>query len=187
MISSTSHKSHFLFFLDFIYLFDREREPESTRKGRAEGEGEVGSPLSREPATGPYPRTLNPRQTLNRLSHPGALFLFLDVKSLWGLCGPQQVPPLYFLPACGLIVVGGESPLKNWFHNFLFPVNCLHVFPLYSDVNPLPWISGSALSFYANVTVTIFNFSFKDFIYEDGVPSIFKFLLDCGPYFLTHP
>ena len=33
---------------DFIYLLDREREPETQAGGAAEGEGEADSPLSRE-------------------------------------------------------------------------------------------------------------------------------------------
>ena len=47
----------------------------------AEGEGEVGSPLSREPDMGPNPRVLNHRQMLNQLSHSGALILLLSVQS----------------------------------------------------------------------------------------------------------
>ena len=37
----------FLFFKDFVYLFDR-----AQAGGAAEGEGEAGSPLSREPDEG---------------------------------------------------------------------------------------------------------------------------------------
>ena len=49
----------------------------STQAGiEAEGEGEVGSPLSREPdagwITGPEDHDLSQRQMLNCLSHPGA-------------------------------------------------------------------------------------------------------------------
>ena len=45
---------HFLFFKDFIYLFEIEHEP----GGEAEGEGDAGFPLSREPDVGLDPRTL---------------------------------------------------------------------------------------------------------------------------------
>ena len=51
----------FFFFKDFIYLFDRERERERAHKQaerQAKGEGEEGSPLSREPDVGLDPRTL---------------------------------------------------------------------------------------------------------------------------------
>jgi len=44
-------------------------------RGWAEGEGEAGSPLSREPNAGlwdPGDHDLSRRQTLNRLTHPGA-------------------------------------------------------------------------------------------------------------------
>ena len=41
---------------DFIYVYDRERA--LTSRGLAEGEGEAGSPLSREPDVGLDPRTL---------------------------------------------------------------------------------------------------------------------------------
>jgi len=47
-----------LFFKDFIYLFARERERTSRAEGGTEGEGEAGSPLSREPHAGADPRTL---------------------------------------------------------------------------------------------------------------------------------
>ena len=51
--------SFFLFFfLDFINLFVRERERASTAGGAAEGEGEAGSPLSKEPNARLDPRTL---------------------------------------------------------------------------------------------------------------------------------
>ena len=45
---------------DFIYLFDRERERERERANKQEwqGEGEVGSLLSRETKVGLDPRTL---------------------------------------------------------------------------------------------------------------------------------
>jgi len=46
----------FIFFKDFIYSFDRESTQEAGRT--AEGEGEAGSPLSREPYAGLDPRTL---------------------------------------------------------------------------------------------------------------------------------
>jgi len=48
----------YLFFKDFIYLFDRERETarEGTQAGGA-GEGEAGFPQSREPNAGLDPRT----------------------------------------------------------------------------------------------------------------------------------
>ena len=47
-------KTNNFFFKDFTYLC--EREPKS--RGRAEGKGEAGSPLSREPHVGLHPRTL---------------------------------------------------------------------------------------------------------------------------------
>ena len=48
-----------LFTLNFlkIYLFDRERE-RTQAGGVAEGEGEAGSPMSRDPNSGFQPRTL---------------------------------------------------------------------------------------------------------------------------------
>ena len=49
----------FIYFLkDFIYLFDRERDTarEGTQAGQV-GEGEAGSPLSREPDAGLDPKT----------------------------------------------------------------------------------------------------------------------------------
>jgi len=48
-----------LFFNIFIYLFDREIEHKWAER-QAEGEGEAGSPLSREPDAGLDPRTLGP-------------------------------------------------------------------------------------------------------------------------------
>ena len=54
----------FLFFNDFIYLFERERENE-----QEEGEGEAGAPLGRDPMPGLIPGTwdhdLSQRQTQN--------------------------------------------------------------------------------------------------------------------------
>ena len=52
----------FLFFKDFIYLFDREREREretarSQAGGGAEAEGEADYLLSREPDAGLHPKT----------------------------------------------------------------------------------------------------------------------------------
>ena len=44
----------FIFFKDFIYLFDTGR---AQAGGGAETEGEADSPLSREPDRGLYPRT----------------------------------------------------------------------------------------------------------------------------------
>jgi len=65
-----------LFFKDFIYLFDRESE-RAQAGVTVEGEGEAGSPPSREPDAGldPRPRDHDPSrwQMLNHLSHPGAL------------------------------------------------------------------------------------------------------------------
>jgi len=46
-------------FLRF-YLFYRERERKHKQRGGEEGEGETGSPLSREPKMGLDPRTLGP-------------------------------------------------------------------------------------------------------------------------------
>ena len=77
-----NHLSHLgtpiiIVFKDF-YL--REREYTSTSRGR-EGEGEAGSPLSMEPHVGLIPRPwdhdLNPRETLNRLSHPILIIIFI--------------------------------------------------------------------------------------------------------------
>ena len=70
----------FLFFKDFIYIFEREREHKS--RGVAEGEVEAGSLLSREPKDGaPIPGSgdhdLSGRQMLNGLSHPGTPHLFI--------------------------------------------------------------------------------------------------------------
>jgi len=47
--------SFYFFFKDFIYLFDREHK---RGKQQAEGEGEAGSPLGREPDAGLDPGTL---------------------------------------------------------------------------------------------------------------------------------
>ena len=48
-----------IFKKDFIYLFDTERKRENEHsRGAAEGEEEVGFPLSREPNLGLDPRTL---------------------------------------------------------------------------------------------------------------------------------
>ena len=48
----------FNFFKDFIYLFDTEREREKTQgEWQAEGEGQAGSPPSREPHVGLNPRS----------------------------------------------------------------------------------------------------------------------------------
>ena len=69
------HKAKkFLLCKDFIYLTERKRECVHTSRGATEG-GEADSSLSREPDAGLHPRTqdLSPRQTLNRLSHPGTL------------------------------------------------------------------------------------------------------------------
>ena len=41
-----------------MYLFDTERDTERAQAGGAEGEGEAGSPLSREPNAGLDPGTL---------------------------------------------------------------------------------------------------------------------------------
>ena len=53
------YKDTFLSFKDFIYLFERERQPvrEGTQAGGV-GEEEAGFPLSREPDAGLNPRTL---------------------------------------------------------------------------------------------------------------------------------
>ena len=63
------HDIPLLFFLDFIYLFESERE--CTSGGRGEGEAEADTLLSRDPKAGLNPRTLSQRQMLNHLSHPG--------------------------------------------------------------------------------------------------------------------
>ena len=47
-----------LFFRDFIYLLERQRERGSKREQELGGEGEVGFPLSRQPDVGLDPRTL---------------------------------------------------------------------------------------------------------------------------------
>ena len=53
---------------------ERERKSTSRRWGEAEGEGETGSPLSREPnmesIPAPWDHNLNQRQKLNWPSHP---------------------------------------------------------------------------------------------------------------------
>lgn len=46
-----SPSSHYIFFKDFIYLFDREREKAQAGEA-AEGEGEASSLLIREPSAG---------------------------------------------------------------------------------------------------------------------------------------
>ena len=47
-------------YLDFVYLFDREREHKHKQVGQlAEGEGEAGSLLSREPDAGPWDHDLS--------------------------------------------------------------------------------------------------------------------------------
>ena len=53
-----SSKYRNFFAKDFIYLFERERT--SRGRGRAEGEEEAGSPLTKEPDTGFDPRMLAP-------------------------------------------------------------------------------------------------------------------------------
>ena len=68
----------FIFYIFFKILFISESERELK-----EGEGEADSSLSREPDTELDPRTrdrdLSQRQTLNRLSHPGApRYVFWD-------------------------------------------------------------------------------------------------------------
>ena len=52
--------SNFYFFKDFIYLTERDTAREGTQAGGA-GEGEEGSPLSRDPNAGLDPRTLGLR------------------------------------------------------------------------------------------------------------------------------
>ena len=64
-----------LFCFFFLNLFEKEhKKDQRTQVGskveeEIEREGEVDSPLSREPHAGPNPRTLSQRQTLNQLSH----------------------------------------------------------------------------------------------------------------------
>ena len=79
--------NHFLtlwllsFFFNFIHSFDR-GGGHKEEEWQAEGEGDAGSPLSREMMEGsnpgPQDQDLSPRQAPNRLSHPGALWLFSD-------------------------------------------------------------------------------------------------------------
>ena len=76
---NSSDSMSLLFFWGFIiFLFEKERVRESTSWG--EGEGEVDSPLSKEPNAGLDPghqdHDLSWRQMLNQLSHPGAPILF---------------------------------------------------------------------------------------------------------------
>ena len=60
------------FFLDFTYLFERERVERAQVGGQAEGEADC--PLNGEPDAGSIPEPWGPdlsqRQTLNRLSYP---------------------------------------------------------------------------------------------------------------------
>ena len=59
MRNLTLMSTQFYFLKYFIYLFDRTRESEhKQREWHAEGEGEAGSLLSREPNVGLNPRTL---------------------------------------------------------------------------------------------------------------------------------
>lgn len=51
-----------IIYKDFIYLREREK---AQAGGWAEGEGEAGSPLSKEPDSGLIPRTPSLRQILN--------------------------------------------------------------------------------------------------------------------------
>ena len=64
----------FSLFQDFIYLFDTQREHKQEEQ---QGEGEAGSPLSRDPNEGLDSRTPNsrpePKADTYQLSHPGAL------------------------------------------------------------------------------------------------------------------
>ena len=66
-------------FFSRFYLFDSERAQAGWRgaeKGSADGEGEAGSPQSREPKQvsipGSWDQYLSWRHTLNRLNHEGA-------------------------------------------------------------------------------------------------------------------
>jgi len=52
----TEKQSKNIFFKDFIYLFDRVHA--QAGRWQAEGDGEAGSPLSREPNIGLDPRML---------------------------------------------------------------------------------------------------------------------------------
>ena len=77
-----------------LFIRKRERESASAQQGeqQAEGKGEAGSPLSREPdpglIPGPWDYDLSRRQMLNPLSHSGAP----DVLSLILLCSSHSVP-----------------------------------------------------------------------------------------------
>ena len=68
----------FIFFKDFIYLFERERMRERAHE-RGEGQREeqtpcrAGSPM-RDSIPGLQDHDLSRRQSLNQLSHRGALF-----------------------------------------------------------------------------------------------------------------
>ena len=72
------------FFLSF-YLFEREREQAWVGRG-LKGEWEAHFPLSREPEwvsiLGPWDHDPNQRQTLNRLSHPGAPLMVFDKRRI---------------------------------------------------------------------------------------------------------
>ena len=59
-IMDLKNKANNAFFKDFIYLVETKREQthKGKREGRAEGEGEADSPLSKEPDAGLNPRTL---------------------------------------------------------------------------------------------------------------------------------
>ena len=54
---------NFNFVKDYIY-FERESAHKQTRGAEEEGEGNAGSPLSREPNAGLHPRTLRSRPEL---------------------------------------------------------------------------------------------------------------------------
>ena len=67
-----------IFFKDFIYLRERGHET----GGGTEGEGEAGSPLSREPNVESWDHDLSWRQMLNQLNHPSAPWPRIFIKVL---------------------------------------------------------------------------------------------------------
>jgi len=79
-IQINSRNFSFFFFKDFVCLFERERMRETAHE-RGEGQREkqtpcrAGSPM-RDSIPGLQDHDLSRRQSLNQLSHPGALYIF---------------------------------------------------------------------------------------------------------------
>jgi len=70
-----------LFFFFFKILFFYQRERGKAQAGRAAGEGEAGSPLSKEPGVGLNPRTLGsrPKPKADAQDIPGSAFIISNI------------------------------------------------------------------------------------------------------------